>query len=607
MVCPPRHLTAPHPSSTTTFRRIWPSANTPWSGKETSSASTRTANIFRRKTHRTADGLYDEYGAYELGRRDSPFDQLFHLIINFAVGGNPVGAPDPNAFPQNFEIDYVRVYECVNANPDTGRGCGTADPDVVPLKDNDGGPLEGVETAQPYLESLPLYVDGPETLSLTVGDETSTNTLTVGGFTGDGASVINDPAFSDPDEEGNIVWRVAVSGGVANAFLASQDLVDDPLLDTGFDFSGNRLAGPGGDPVGEVAFDMFVNSITPGTDLVIKLDSGFPNLGEVVLPESEILVGAWKTYSVKFDMFLANPGFMDQGGTGVDLENVINPFVIEVQNGEADVYLDNIRATNACKVVGACGADLKTKGLPDVVVYDDAVNLDVWGRGIVASDSGTGFVDYTDPSDPNNKVNWAEVASDEPERGQVLEVTFNDSDAFGVWFIGSSGTDLLAYNAGAVQFDIKVLDYGNNVEGMTFKIDCFFPCGSGDKALGFIADGVWETVTFPVSRLTSTGLDLANVSTGIVIFPTTQSGDIVFQLDNIRWIAEADQGPLQQIDLPVTFEDPTVDYSLGDFGGATTVLGEDPEDADNTVAITTKNDGAETFAGTIIGTETRRP
>jgi beta-glucanase (GH16 family) len=66
--------------------------------------------------------LYDEYSPYQVGTLDSPFDQLFHLIINLAVGGNPVGDPDPSIFPQNLEVDYVRVYECANANPDTGRG-----------------------------------------------------------------------------------------------------------------------------------------------------------------------------------------------------------------------------------------------------------------------------------------------------------------------------------------------------------------------------------------------------------------------------------------------------------------------------------------------------
>ena len=548
------------------------------------------------------DGLYNPYGPYTLGLEDAPFDQLFHLILNFAIGGNPVGAPDATTiFPQSMEVDYVRVYECANSNPESRRGCGTADPSIEPLEDHDGGPLENLVTAKPYIELVDLFLDGPETITLTVGQESGSNMLGVNGFTGDGATVVNDPAAADPDDPANTVWHVSVSGGVANVYLESEDLTEDPLLDTGFDFSGGGL---GGDPVGEIVFDMFVNSIDAGTNLFVKLDSGFPNLGEVVIPTAEIAVGEWKTYSIKFDDLLANPGFVDCcGGQGVDLENVLNPFVFEVQNGAADVLLDNIRVTNACYVVGACGAGPRTKGIPDLLVFDDAVNLPVWDRGIVASDSGTGFSDYTDGTNPANKVNWQVITDVDAERGEVVDVTFNNSSAFGVWFFGSSGAvDTNAYAAGAVQFDLIVDDYGNS-DGMTFKIDCFFPCTSGDKNLGKVADGVWETITYPVASLTATGLDLDNVNVGLVLFPTTQSGTIRFRVDNVRWVADSDAIPLEQIDLPVDFDNLLVDYSLIDFEGASTSIIEDPTDSTNNVASTVKGEGAATFAGTVIGTD----
>ena len=551
------------------------------------------------------DGLYDPFGPYTLGLEDAPFDQAFHLLLNFAIGGNPVGDPDASTvFPQAMEVDYVRIYECANSNPESRRGCGTADASVVPLSDHDGGPLEGVNTAKPYVESLELFLDGPETITLTVGEESGTNTLEVDGFTGDGATVVSDTAVVDPDDPDNIVWQVAISGGIANVYLKSQDLADDTLLDTGFDVSGSGL---GGDPVGEIVFDMFVNSVSDDATILIKLDSGapdggeIPNVGEVVLPLSEIAVGEWKTYSIKFEDLVANAGFEDLGGQGVDLENVVNPFVFEVTTGSVDVLLDNIMITNACYVVGACGAAPRTKGIPDLVVFDDAVNTVTWNRGIAASDSGTDFTDYTDGTNPANKVNWAVINDADPERGQVIDVTFNDNGEFGVWFIGSSGgVDTNAFAAGAVQFDIIVDDYGNNTNGMTMKIDCFFPCGSGDKPLGVIADGVWETVTVPVSTLTATGLDLSNVNTGVVVFPTSQSGTIRFRLDNIRWIADTDAVPLEQIDLPVRFDDPLVDYSLIDFGGTSSTVVDDPTGADNRVAQTTHNGGQ--FAGTVIGT-----
>lgn len=42
-----------------------------------------------------------------------PFDQKFHLILNFAVGGNWGGkyGVDDSIWPQIFEIDYVKVYQ----------------------------------------------------------------------------------------------------------------------------------------------------------------------------------------------------------------------------------------------------------------------------------------------------------------------------------------------------------------------------------------------------------------------------------------------------------------------------------------------------------------
>jgi len=47
------------------------------------------------------------------GAADWPFDQTFHLILNVAVGGNWGGAQgvDASVYPQQFLIDYVRVYQ----------------------------------------------------------------------------------------------------------------------------------------------------------------------------------------------------------------------------------------------------------------------------------------------------------------------------------------------------------------------------------------------------------------------------------------------------------------------------------------------------------------
>ena len=42
----------------------------------------------------------------------APFDEKFHLILNLAVGGKFVGAPNAaTQFPARMEIDWVRVYQ----------------------------------------------------------------------------------------------------------------------------------------------------------------------------------------------------------------------------------------------------------------------------------------------------------------------------------------------------------------------------------------------------------------------------------------------------------------------------------------------------------------
>ena len=42
-----------------------------------------------------------------------PFDQLFHLVLNVAVGGNFGGkmGVDESIFPRQMKIDYVRIYQ----------------------------------------------------------------------------------------------------------------------------------------------------------------------------------------------------------------------------------------------------------------------------------------------------------------------------------------------------------------------------------------------------------------------------------------------------------------------------------------------------------------
>ena len=298
-----------------------------------------------------AEGRHDALGAYRLGEGSAPFDQAFHLVIDFVLSEGPEAAAN---LPQSLEVDYVRVFQCVNDSSGVGLDCGSRDDSLTPLQDNAGGPLQGLETARPHQERLDLYADGPKTLSFPVAGAQMEATLRAAVLADPSATWVSDLAHEDPEDPSNQVWRLELSGGDARAYLAAPDLSPGNALQTGFDFSGNRRPGPGGQPVGEIAFDMRVDALAPGARLSVGLDDGYPDAPRFELPSSAIALEQWKTYSVKFADLLGSP---NPGCCGLDLANLIKPFVLQVAGGDFKALLDNIRVTNACHRVGACGAD----------------------------------------------------------------------------------------------------------------------------------------------------------------------------------------------------------------------------------------------------------
>ena len=71
------------------------------------------------------------------------------------------------------------------------------------------------------------------------------------------------------------------------------------------------------------------------------------------------------------------------------------------------------------------------------------------------------------------------------------------------------------------------------------KVDCVYPCTSGDFELGVIEGNNWQTVQVDINELVAQDLDLSSVDTGLVIWPTAHSAT-VFRLDQVRWVASPD-------------------------------------------------------------------
>ena len=435
---------------------------------------------------------------FETGNPASPFDEMFHLIMNVAVGGNWPGAPDDaTTFPQEMVVDYVRVYQC-DVDPDTGKGCAWIDEDA-----------EDVEGTGGTEKEFALYENGPATLNFSVFDTEVSNTLVPGQWQETAGNLVVDTALQVDDQT---VWDVQFNG-LSNVFLLSGDMSSVDYVDDGFSFSLNEeLSG--------ITFDMRVVDASEDATLSVKLDSVWPNVSsrEIELPPT----GEWQSVSVRFSDFVGNA---DPAGQ-VNYSDINAPFVLELSSGTAHVQLNNIRVTcfgPSCSVnpkldgtapEGTEAVDVFVDGSLDALWTDPGVDFYVEGGQSITS---------TTVSDG--------------DRGDVLEIAFGAS-GFGTMYIQSTDPqDLSAYAGGNLVFDLKVVDAGNNTDGFLVKADCIYPCTSNELSVPLQNDGEWHTVSVSIADLTSgSGFIISRVNTPFSLWPVSgQQSNVVFRLDNIRW------------------------------------------------------------------------
>jgi beta-glucanase (GH16 family)/spore coat protein CotH len=186
-------------------------------------------------------------------------------------------------------------------------------------------------------------------------------------------------------------------------------------------------------------------------------------------------------------------------------------------------------------VFNTCSGSVVVDPEPQTTVIANVLSNGIvdngWDLGVAAFDSGQNFetcVNDNGAGCPN--ISWS-LAQD-AERGDVLQVSHGSSGVFvGLYFPSSTGRNLSAAADGNIVFDIKSLVGDSN---FVAKVDCDFPCASAELDLGSYGVNGWETVTIPVSLLTGSGLDITNVTNGLVIWPVNQV-NTVYQLDNLRW------------------------------------------------------------------------
>lgn len=448
-----------------------------------------------------SDGWYtfawngQDEGFY-LGEGAAPFDEVFHLILNVAVGGDWPGEPDGSAsFPQEMVVDYVRIYECDAGNAD-GRGCPTFSEDAT-LVEGTGGEMS----------EFPLYADGAATLNFEVFDTEVENTLVPGQWEETEGNLVVEAGYETDDQT---VWDIQFHG-LSNVFLSSGDMSDVEYVEDGFSLQVSQ-------EVSGFTFDLRVLDASADAQVAVKIDSGYPNVSSQVidLPSND----SWHTVHLRFSDFSANDG------NAVNFGEVENLFVLELQQGDAHLQLNNI--TLSC-FGESCGVNPKLDG----TVPDDIGSVDVFSNGQVGDD-------WNDPGVDTYTQDGQDISSsivDDSERGDVLEIGFG-SAGFGTMYIQNENPrDLSAYSAGSLVFDLKVVDAGSNTEGFLVKADCIHPCSSHELPVDMPEVGEWTTVSITISELTSGSSFILNrVDVPFSFWPVPGSqADVTFRLDNIRW------------------------------------------------------------------------
>ncbi|MDF2178877.1 family 16 glycosylhydrolase [Aliiglaciecola sp. CAU 1673] len=429
----------------------------------------------------------DESGKMVNGEGSAPFNERFHMLLNLAVGGswasnvNEKGI-DESIFPQRLQVDYVRVYECA-INPNEGTGCATVSPDaeLVPGHSAPELPPEGSDIgAGPVFA---LFTD-----SLTEG-------LSYNSYNPEGGI-----SFAEVDEAGRgTVLAMEKTSAAGNLYFEYP-----PRLDLSH-----------WQEYGQLVFDLKVDNLSEGTSLLVKIDSGWPNVSDLSVPLPPL--GEWQEVRLSVAQLLASGNSIVPGAANI--ADVLNPFVLE-PSGPISLKIDNVRY------------EYSMQGLESAVIFDEYDHPPFALGSFVASGS----------------LDIQQLHSGDSDYGMVKQIAFNTNESV-VYFqtqATAAGNALKLDVSGFdfIEFDLKVVEDPRTDRQFVVKMDCGYPCGSGDYPINAPEIGQWQHYQIALADLVNhpgSSLNLANVDTPLVFLPAwgNQQG-VVVQIDNVRLSGDGD-------------------------------------------------------------------
>jgi len=144
-------------------------------------------------------------------------------------------------------------------------------------------------------------------------------------------------------------------------------------------------------------------------------------------------------------------------------------------------------------------------------------------------------------------------------------------------------------------FQLKV--YSPIACEVLFKLEASSNPAISTEVMGNVTTpNAWQLITYDFTGAASGTYDKV-----VIFFDFATTTENTFYFDDVIGPEYSGGGVGVPVTLPVTFDDPDVNYGLTDFGGNSSEIIVDPTDDANKVAKTIKTESAELWAGTTVG------